>query len=340
MVCSLYIIYSVLTSVEVKAARAHEIREQWVKVMQARLLRDELSKCQKAEGVNSYENCRVFVDKYLDALKTGKVSKLTPLLIIMTRSPVGHWLADNRSRIESRHLIVILTMYSPIKRILNAFFPILLLSVVAVNGFIPALKYQLSNPSILNWISPRKWWSLLFSSGFPAVLEGADKAWGPVKSGLIKHANGQILEIGPGAGHTIKYYDVEKVQRIVGIEPYLPLHKLARKAIEKNHLSDKYNLVAASIEDYKVLAEHGVHPESMDTIVCIQVLCSIPNPKEVIASIYKYLKPGGQLILFEHVKSQGSITSFLQTFWTSKLGWNAITGESSIMDLASFEVSN
>jgi len=59
---------------EVKAARAHMIREQWIQVMQARLLRDELSKCHKAEGVNSYENCKEFAERYMDSLKTSKVT--------------------------------------------------------------------------------------------------------------------------------------------------------------------------------------------------------------------------------------------------------------------------
>jgi len=58
----------------VKAARAHMIREQWITVMQSRLLRDELEKCHKTEGVNSYENCKAFADRYMDSLKTARVT--------------------------------------------------------------------------------------------------------------------------------------------------------------------------------------------------------------------------------------------------------------------------
>lgn len=187
------------------------------------------------------------------------------------------------------------------------------------------MKQQLFSPSLFNLISPRKWWSLLFSNGFPAVLEGADKAWAPVKREIIAHANGNILEVGPGAGHTIAYYDSEKVTKIVGIEPFVELHSHIRASIERNKLSNKYDLVAASIEDSHILAEHGVVPGSLDTIVCVQVLCSIPNPKEVIAEMYKYLKPGGQLILFEHVQSNDGISRFLQNLWMN-IGWHALTG--------------
>jgi hypothetical protein len=64
----------------VKAARANMIREQWINVMQSRLLREELAKCHKTEGVNSYENCKEFVERYMDSLKTAKVILYSSLI--------------------------------------------------------------------------------------------------------------------------------------------------------------------------------------------------------------------------------------------------------------------
>ncbi|PPR02603.1 hypothetical protein CVT24_002174 [Panaeolus cyanescens] len=49
------------------------IRESWVKAMELRLVRDELGKCQSAEGVNHYENCKWLADKYLTMLKENRV---------------------------------------------------------------------------------------------------------------------------------------------------------------------------------------------------------------------------------------------------------------------------
>lgn len=40
-----------------KAAQDAIIREQWVKCMMARLIRDELGKCYYREGVNHLEKC-------------------------------------------------------------------------------------------------------------------------------------------------------------------------------------------------------------------------------------------------------------------------------------------
>lgn len=47
-----------------------------MKAMEARLVREELEKCQKTEGVNHYENCRWLTEKYLKMLKENKVLSL------------------------------------------------------------------------------------------------------------------------------------------------------------------------------------------------------------------------------------------------------------------------
>ena len=49
------------------------IRESWVKAMEARLVRDELIKCQRHEGVNSLENCRWLSEKYAQMLVENRV---------------------------------------------------------------------------------------------------------------------------------------------------------------------------------------------------------------------------------------------------------------------------
>jgi len=49
------------------------VRESWVKAMEARLVRDELVKCQRYEGVNHLESCKWLSDKYLQMLQENKV---------------------------------------------------------------------------------------------------------------------------------------------------------------------------------------------------------------------------------------------------------------------------
>lgn len=53
--------------------REELMRESWVKSMELRLVRDEVDKCHKAEGVNHYESCRWLAEKYLHMLRENRV---------------------------------------------------------------------------------------------------------------------------------------------------------------------------------------------------------------------------------------------------------------------------
>lgn len=44
--------------------REHHVRESWVKAMEARLVREELKKCYRGEGVNHMQNCKDLAERY------------------------------------------------------------------------------------------------------------------------------------------------------------------------------------------------------------------------------------------------------------------------------------
>ena len=51
---------------------------------------------------------------------------------------------------------------------------------------------------------------------------------------------------------------------------------------------------------------------SLDAVLCCLVLCSIPDPQRALSEVYRVLKPGGNLVVFEHVKSQHAVTHAVQ----------------------------
>ncbi|KAG8935368.1 hypothetical protein FRC03_005269 [Tulasnella sp. 419] len=55
------------------AERDAFLKESWVKAMEARIVREELIKCQKAEGVNHYTECKHLSELYLKMLKENKL---------------------------------------------------------------------------------------------------------------------------------------------------------------------------------------------------------------------------------------------------------------------------
>ncbi|KAE9980084.1 hypothetical protein BLS_009168 [Venturia inaequalis] len=56
-----------------KAAQDSIIREQWVRSMMARLVREEMGKCYWREGVNHLEKCGHLRERYLELLKDAKI---------------------------------------------------------------------------------------------------------------------------------------------------------------------------------------------------------------------------------------------------------------------------
>ncbi|KAG1005346.1 hypothetical protein G6F27_009307 [Rhizopus arrhizus] len=54
-------------------AHNKKIRYDWVKAMEARLIKEKLDECYRTEGVNHYQSCRHLADMYLATLKTHKV---------------------------------------------------------------------------------------------------------------------------------------------------------------------------------------------------------------------------------------------------------------------------
>jgi hypothetical protein len=58
------------------------------------------------------------------------------------------------------------------------------------------------------------------------------------------------------------------------------------------------------------------HPP-VDTIISVLTICSIPSPQSTISAlITEVLKPGGQILFYEHVLSEREDVVWWQRFWT------------------------
>lgn len=132
---------------------------------------------------------------------------------------------------------------------------------------------------------------------------------------LINKAYGTVLEIGPGSGNQLPRYDVSKIDRIYGVEPNLNLHDALRATIKQNGLSDVYTIVPCGVEDSTKLADYGIRAGSVDTVTSVQVLCSVPQPAEMARELYRLLKPGGQMVVYEHVESEDLLSRWVQGMW-------------------------
>jgi SAM-dependent methyltransferase len=116
------------------------------------------------------------------------------------------------------------------------------------------------------------------------------------------------------------------VTKVYGVEPNPDMHPLLRESIANAGLDDgTYEIVPVGIES---LASEGRVPrESVDCIVSILCLCSIPDPERNIRELYSYLKPGGRWYVMEHVRTfpeqgwaMGAYQAVVNVFWWLCLG--------------------
>ena len=121
---------------------------------------------------------------------------------------------------------------------------------------------------------------------------------------VVPLATGDVVEIGVGPGLNLQYYNFEKVNKIIGIDPSDELNKIAKKNADKVNLDIEFNLSSAESIDLPT--------SSVDSVVCTFSLCSIPDPNKALNEIYRILKPGGKYFFCEHGISPDFTTRVFQ----------------------------
>ncbi|RAK99842.1 class I SAM-dependent methyltransferase [Aspergillus ibericus CBS 121593] len=135
---------------------------------------------------------------------------------------------------------------------------------------------------------------------------------------------GTVLELGPGTGNQLSYFKSSAITRVYGVEYNLEFAEVLHAKVRENNLEDIYTPVFCDILDANALERHGIVENSIDCVTSFQVLCCTPDPTAVVAQIWKLLKPGGELVFWEHGASSDPFTLLAQKFWT--LFWPTIKG--------------
>lgn len=153
---------------------------------------------------------------------------------------------------------------------------------------------------------------MVFLALGPLFAQGDEETAVPA---LVSEASGVVLEIGPGIGSQLPRYNTSSITKVYGVEPNTDLHKSLREKVKASGLTDVYEIVPCGVEDVVELERHGITLASIDTVLSIQVLCSVPDPDKMLRRLYALMKPGGQFIVYEHVKSKDVVTVMVQSIF-------------------------
>ena len=137
-------------------------------------------------------------------------------------------------------------------------------------------------------------WACAFAAMYDPVL------WVGERAGLRKHrkqllgSTGCTIEIGAGTGLNLAHYP-DDLAELVLVEPDAAMRRRLAERLARSR--PRARLVDAP-------AEQLPFPDgSIDTVVSTLVLCTVDAPDLALREIVRVLKPDGQLLFIEHVRS-------------------------------------
>jgi phosphatidylethanolamine/phosphatidyl-N-methylethanolamine N-methyltransferase len=144
----------------------------------------------------------------------------------------------------------------------------------------------------------------VFDRGRQAAIEAAEQI------------GGRILEVGVGTG--ISLPDYKRGNRLVGVDLSLPMLKKARERVAAQGLA---HVDALAVMDAERL---GLPDASFDVVVAQYVITAVPHPEATLDEFARVLKPGGEIILINHIGAETGLRRAVEQGLTPvarQLGW-------------------
>jgi ubiquinone/menaquinone biosynthesis C-methylase UbiE len=146
--------------------------------------------------------------------------------------------------------------------------------------------------------------SRIFAAMYDRMIKGTEEAGlGDHRKALLSGVSGRVVEIGAGTGRNLAYYG-NGVESLTLTEPDPQMAKKLERKIQEQ--SSRAELVRAPAE--KLPFEDG----QFDVAVSTLVLCGVKDQAQALSEIRRVLKPGGELIFIEHVRSDDPELARLQ----------------------------
>ena len=137
-------------------------------------------------------------------------------------------------------------------------------------------------------------WGRVFAALYDHIMARTEKdGLRAHREALLAGARGDVLEIGGGTGANLSLYN--GVLSLTLTEPEKPMiRRLERHAHEH---APTAKVLRAPAEDLPF------EDASFDTAVSTLVLCTVDDQPRALRELRRVLRPGGQLLFIEHVRS-------------------------------------
>jgi ubiquinone/menaquinone biosynthesis C-methylase UbiE len=138
----------------------------------------------------------------------------------------------------------------------------------------------------------RKKWDRA-SITYDLLTFGEDLRQGDDKRTLFSRARGRTIFVAVGTGADIKYFPPGLDVIALDISA-----RMIERARQKAALYEgRFELGVMDVQQLEFA------DESFDTAVTACTFCSVPDPVRGLRELFRVLKPGGQLLMFEHMRS-------------------------------------
>lgn len=129
-------------------------------------------------------------------------------------------------------------------------------------------------------------------------------------------AQGRVLEIGIGTGANLPHYDADV--ELVGIDASVAMLEQVRAKVRARSGSRRVRAGGGPVVPALLRADAGALPfddATFDAVVSAYVMCCVPDLDRALQEALRVLRPGGDLLLADHVAS---------TAWPVRLGQRAL----------------
>ena len=155
-----------------------------------------------------------------------------------------------------------------------------------------------THTSRLDPVSDSRPWARVFAAIYdPSLWIGERAGMRRHRRDLLTQARGRTLEIGSGTGLNLAHYP-DDLDELVLAEPDPSMRKRLQTAVRRGE--HKARVIDAPAEQLPFA------DTSIDTVVSTLVLCTVTAPDLALREIRRVLRPNGQLLFIEHVRSDSA----------------------------------